>query len=1311
MPWNSSIVNSEILAVHAALVPMGRQGEVVLFGGDEHWWEQQESAGGGKWKKTRVYDVAEHRILTGQVQSPDSDVFCSHHAFTADGRLLIVGGTSEWPDDADHHKHDLSFLGHDRCWVYNSRARRWTEVSRLNRNPDQPHEPNTGGRWYPGCVTLGSGDVFTCFGHLRKGDVRHRNTLPEFYNLASNTWVNGQKPMAEPDEPTADVPIEPKSGTRYLMFARVFTLPDGHLFFATPMPAQFTPGGDGTYFSTLYNPAKGEYVGHKIPEPAPGYRGWSRPAVMLPLLPSEGYRARVLFCGDLEPVKIDLGESTPEWVRTKPRTGTVAGLTRKHSNAVNLPTGQVCLIGGVHLANPEQGVSKAEIYTPAIDWNTGTYSLPDDRWETDESNSAARTRNYHSTALLLPNGKVWVAGGNINEQSGNPKDVGVRSIELYEPPYIAVPNRISIQAAPPFTAYGSSFSIDVDRPATSVQRVALIRSGSATHATNNDQRYVGVAIESRSGNTLTLSAPPNGNVAPPGYYMLWVVDTSGNPCREAKFVRLGHTTCNAFTDRSTFSEEEILSLGQGGTATIRNAVYLNFDGFFDWELAGAPSASLSWADSGDPIPASQMTLVPSGRLLERNPPDPDIPQRITFPFHVRFPDTTAWGGISADRRVTVTFRHGLLACSATFKLTKAPNPYMTDIDPLENNPGWLSTDVRVLMIPELQTRFGIRHGPREDLEAGPKFIREVLDRFNSAPDDSGHPFMSISPKPEESPLSLPTSMATLTMYNYVVAKVRYRAMTTVAQRVKVFFRLFHTLGTSMEYDPGTTYRRSGPGPNTVPLLGKAGDELVSIPFFAGKRVETREGHPGATSMANQPLDPQHEVRDIAPSAGGEVTMYFGAWLDFNRTDRRFPLHPGAGDGPWPAGACVSIQELMRGPHQCLVAEVYFEPDETELGKTPATSDNLSQRNVTVIRSDNPGGPDSHVAMHTFDIKPSSIGKLPPGTLVEAVSPGEGLAGAPKRWHPDELFFRWYDLPAETEITLYFSDIDTAEIMQLAATRLSPGAFTAVDNHTITFRAGDAASMPLPGGREENIPALLSVRLPDTVLTGQTYRLSVHQVDGSMRQVVGACEMTIPVSDATLMVDEERRNLSVLKHIFTKIPTTDHWHPIFLRYLKALGKKVDDLGGDSEAVHPNPDGSGEPYVPPPQRPPGGSLRRCLQAWLVSLVLAVALVLLGVVESSAAHAVIAVVAIVALALLVRSWAVRCCGRIRCALLDHVLLGAAAAAGVLGVLLVSDFDPFFLDEATAIAAVIAALAALGSFVLRCRGECCDDEHPCGG
>ncbi len=904
MGWNGALVDSEILAVHAALVPTGDHGEVVLFGGDEHWGAQQESAGGDVWKKTRVYDVRTHSILSVPVESPDSDVFCSHHAFASDGRLLIAGGTSKWPE-TDIHGHGLDFLGHNRCWLYRPHTRDWVEVAHLNRNPDQPDEPESGGRWYPGCVTLANGDVLALFGHLMQQDVRHRNTLPERYNQAANNWINAPKEMAHP--------LPPGGGLRFLFYARCFTLPDGSVFFATPMPVDFATAmsGDGTYFSTRYDPASGDYEAPKIPEPGSGaYHDWSRPAILLPLLPGEDWRPRVLFCGDTTAIKIDLGASSPSWQNTAARNGAVAGRTREYSNAALLPTGQVCVVGGVSVVDPENPVLEAEIYDPGIDWTADAYSATDS-WTQKEA--AQHTRNYHSVALLLPNGKVWVAGGNDNADSGDPADVGVKWIELYEPDYVAVANRIQITDAPRFAPYGEPFEIMLDRVATNVARVALIRNGSVTHSTNNDQRYVGLEITARDGNTLTVTSPPSGGVAPPGYYMLWVVDNAGNPCELARFVRLAHVGCRVVTDRSTFSIEEIDSLGGGGQVTITNAVYVYFDGFLDGELTGTPTFSLTWTDTDGTVASSELTLVSAGRLLESSPPHPDIPQRITFAYHVRFPDLSAFDDVVDERNVRLTFTLGPFTCSETIDLTRSPNPYMLDVDPVANNPHWLSIDVRVFPTLSGITYFGDIGQGTSDASAI-TFIRAVIDKFNNAPEGISHHFNSISTDPSASPLVLATGILGMRFFNYAVARVRYRATSTVAQDVRAFFRLFNTVGTALEYNTGTTYRVS-PGPDRVPLLGIAGGEVVSIPFFASERVETVQGQAGAASMLAQPLDAVREVQDITPTAGVEVTAYFGCWLDINRTRKRFPdhtgrrrravgrrgvsEHPGTGAGPSP----------------------------------------------------------------------------------------------------------------------------------------------------------------------------------------------------------------------------------------------------------------------------------------------------------------------------------------------------------------------------------------------------------------------------
>ncbi len=429
MAWNPAIVDTDILAIHAALVPIGPEGEVILLGGDEHWSGQQEP--GGDFRKTQIYDVAAHAMRNVAVPSPDSDVFCAHHAFAADGRLLIAGGTQKWPE-SDAHGHGLDFLGHRRCWIYNHAQRTWREIARLNPNPDQLDEPHSGGRWYPGLVTLGDGDVIAFFGHPDQQDSRHRNTLPERYRLPAGTWTNLPKAMGTYGTPDS-------GGRRYLFFPRCFVLPDGKLFFATGMPADFSGSTEGTHVSTAYDPVTGDYVAPRAAEPPGEYAGWDRPCVMLPLLPEENYRVRIVHVGGTSPVRIDLGAAAPAWQAAGARVAALAGRDRRFAQAILLPNGQVCVVGGVAVTDPEDPVLQTEIYDPGIDWATAAYSNAE-TWSVRES--AVHARNYHASGLLLPNGKVWVAGGNTNANSGDPdgdvnvggvsKKRGIKKIELYE---------------------------------------------------------------------------------------------------------------------------------------------------------------------------------------------------------------------------------------------------------------------------------------------------------------------------------------------------------------------------------------------------------------------------------------------------------------------------------------------------------------------------------------------------------------------------------------------------------------------------------------------------------------------------------------------------------------------------------------------------------------------------------------------------------------------------------------------------------------------------------------------------------------
>ncbi|KAM6534355.1 hypothetical protein FALCPG4_003996 [Fusarium falciforme] len=1193
MPWEPKIIGSEILAIHIALMPSGPEGEVLLLGGDEHWSKQTEPPeGNGEFRKTRVFDVASSQLVGQDISSPDSDVFCAGHSFVADGRLLIVGGTKAFVAGGAH-QHALAFWGHRRNWLYHPRLREWREAAPLQFSPLSASGDSGGGRWYPGTVTLGDGDVMAFFGHVDASDTRHRNTRAERFSVYTNAW-RYLRDMANPSpayKPGMD-------GVRFLMYARNFLMPDGRIFFATPMPYQWEANkdlpniSDGEHRSVFYDPSTGEYGEAIDPEPLP-YTQWSFPCVLLPLLPSENYRPRVLHCGASRALRVDLGSDSPRWEAVTP---TALGINRLNSCAVILPTGQVCLVGGVQIEGPDDQdeVVSAELYDPSIDWAAGEYTGNLGSWTVPAGDQPPKiSRNYHSAALLLPNGKVFTCGGNKDAApgGGDPDKVGVKKIEIYHPPYPSG-TRPTISQAPKSVTYGHSFQVVVSNP-ESVGRVALLRNGSCTHAYDFDQRYVGVEFNHVPGNNyITVAAPPNGNIAPPGYYMLWVVDAAGRPCEMAKFIRLAHRSCFVITDRSTFSDEEVEATGKGGAADFLDAIYVVYDGFIDTEIQDTPTIEAVWADDQQsPVSASHFTLTSAPRLQEESPGNPDVPQRITFPFHVRFPSNAVFGTFQDTRWILLTFRLGQHVCRQTIGLTHSPNPYMIDINPATRNPAWLSTDVRVFCIEAGQTKFDdVVQGTDNPIQ----FIRHCLDKLNASGGPGNFYFEGLD---TEAPLDIASlGPSGRPIFNYAISRVRYRALTTTAQWVKCFFRSFNVATTGLDFRPDFTYRSSGPPDSAVPLLGISGDEVVSIPFFASPRVETVEGMAGATSMDNQTLTAPYEIRNIVPSSSGsEVEVFFGAWLDINRpAERRFPFAPSASarDGPYLFDSAVPIQSHIRSRHQCLVAEIFYEQDPTMEGKGPASSDNLAQRNLAILHADNPGDEASNTVVHPLEITPPFSWRQDTDKPELTVGPaGPALALRSPR---DELLIRWHNVPQASTVTLTFAQpVTISFLIHLASYRASPLACTIVDESTISFHVPDSDGMtyiPVPDFKgNAPIPALLSMTIPaGAAVAGRRYHLTVHQTrpTGHRRElvkqgviesaeVVGSAEVSLRVSRRPIILQEETRTLSVFKHIATTIPRDNRWWELMQRYVGYLGEKVDALGGDSRRVHGNPDGSGQP----------------------------------------------------------------------------------------------------------------------------------------
>jgi hypothetical protein len=621
------------------------------------------------------------------------------------------------------------------------------------------------------------------------------------------------------------------------------------------------------------------------------------------------------------------------------------------------------------------------------------------------------------------------------------------------------------------------------------------------------------------------------------------------------------------TDRDTFSSYEVQA-----TADYPSALYVIYDGFTSNDLPAAPGPTFSFhLDSAAGVATTQLTAASVRRELEDPSGAPDVPQRVTFTCDLHFADSMIFGFAGDSRDIIVQADDADIAAHATLRLINQPNPYM-----LDGPVSWLSTDLRVFQIRPHAARAGItQQDPDVDPAAPTQFISSLITAFNGLPDDASHPFHAISTDQTASELELSRTVNGVRVLNYAVAKVRYRANTVSANNVRVFFRAFSTMLSALDYNTFTNYRRS-PGPSVAPLLGLIDGEVASIPFFASARIDT-----ATQEMAAQTDIPNEQP--INPIPGQEATAYFGCWFDFNQTDPQFPANP-TSDGHFVAR--LPISQLIRGHHQCLVAEIFFQPsgaDPIPVGATPASSDRLAQRNLAIVESDNPGGAASHTVQHTFIVK--NVARTE--TRAAVVAPRS------------ELVIHWNNVPRDAIASLYSPQWSADDILQLANLRQHPATLSRLDDHTVACRIADISFIPLPAGAQQTYAGLLSIVLPQHVWDGQMFHIDVQQfadlpTPGIMklaaaaeqrpkrrgrkttsrpetngteppRYVVGSFRITIPVRLRETLLHRETRKLAALRYTRQGIPTTSRWVPIFERYLAALEAKVTGLGGDPTTI--------------------------------------------------------------------------------------------------------------------------------------------------
>jgi hypothetical protein len=239
---------------------------------------------------------------------------------------------------------------------------------------------------------------------------------------------------------------------------------------------------------------------------------------------------KILYVGGGDPPTnsaevIDLNEASPAW-----RAVPGMAVARRQLNATILADGKVLVThgsSGPGFNNVAAAVRAAELWDPVTEsWTTMA--------------AEARPRTYHSTALLLPDGRVLTSGSG--EGGGVAYENSEFTAQVFSPPYLfkadgSLAARPVISSAPAKLTYGQPFNVQTPN-AAAVARGTLIRLSSATHATNMSQLLYPLSLTVVNATRVRATAPASGNLAPPGPYMLFLVNTSGVPSK-ARFVTVG----------------------------------------------------------------------------------------------------------------------------------------------------------------------------------------------------------------------------------------------------------------------------------------------------------------------------------------------------------------------------------------------------------------------------------------------------------------------------------------------------------------------------------------------------------------------------------------------------------------------------------------------------------------------------------------------------------------------------------------------------------------------------------------------------
>jgi hypothetical protein len=590
---------------------MLRDGRILIVAGSEN--DASNNHTGADTYRVAVWDPTVPDATGFTMDRIPYDVFCSGVTQLPHGLIMISGGSA-----------DYVFTGENRGTFFDPATNQFFQTQKM-----------TDGRWYGTATVLGDGRILALSGLNGGGSTTNRY---EIYNVNSSTAAGWTAPVAETFTPP--------------LFPRSFMLPNGKLYYSGH--GSGTSNGRGY----MYDPVANSWSNSALTDTNRNYGT----VVLLPLYPPS-YATKVIALG---------GGGSPAVKSTKvvdPSTATSSTTwsagpdmvtERIELGAVLLPNGRVLVHGGsTNNETPDANGKKAEIYDPTN--NTFTPAT---------AGTAAYSRLYHSTSLLLPDARVVSMGGN----SGN-RGRYLGAIEIYTPAYLYDANdrlittdRPQITSAPTTPLdYNTGFSVSYTST-SAIASAVLMRPGSTTHAFDMEQRMVGLCGAapqpacSESGGSLNLTTPLNGNVAPPGFYMLFLLDSAGVPS-VAKFIELSPYT-GASPDGVITTPANDVTINAGQTVnfgTTTNATKYN------WLFPGGTVGGLPYSTAKNPGNVTYSTagehyatLIVAGSNGDTDP-SPSVRRIHVLPASADFKI-----GVAQDAR---TINPGQ---SATFTVTLTP---------------------------------------------------------------------------------------------------------------------------------------------------------------------------------------------------------------------------------------------------------------------------------------------------------------------------------------------------------------------------------------------------------------------------------------------------------------------------------------------------------------------------------------------------------------------------------------------------------------------------------------------------------------